>query len=143
MKVETPEEKRQRRKKERIERKNSKRVKKGGLIHIPGLNMSLFTKTFDEELKFVEDVMKCLPEMKHPHLLQNEEEILEEHLMENNPKSDDSKKREQFLRKMCQNKEMPARAVSHEELKERLHSKLAEMRKFLSTNSIRWSTGSQ
>jgi hypothetical protein len=75
-------------------------------------------------------VLQALPEVRRPHLFQEEEEKAEEYLLDEENPTKSEKKRAKFLAKMREGKgEQPTRALTHEELKERLHAKIAALSK--------------
>lgn len=127
---ETEEEKLKRRKEERKKRQLLKQLKRAGNLQ-EGKNLggskgpwlNKFGKIFDEETQFVTRVQLALPEVRNPYLY--EEEGGSQFLLED----EDKKKKERFEEGL--KSKSKDRALTHEELKDRLHKKIAELSRFM------------
>ncbi|ODN01742.1 Surfeit locus protein 6 [Orchesella cincta] len=135
---ETPEEKKKRRKLERISRKIANLKAAGKLVATPNAPkkvLSVFNQVWDRESGFVTEVMQCLPELRNPGLFLEDEERTEEYLAKDDDAQDEAKQKVKTLkffakvkkRMESQGLEHTERATSYQELKERLHRKIAEL----------------
>ncbi|CAL8092646.1 unnamed protein product [Orchesella dallaii] len=135
---ETPEEKKKRRKLERKSRVAANRQSTGKLVATPATPkkvLNAFNKVWDSENSFVTEVIQCLPELRNPGLLLEDDERTEEYLNQDDDAQDEVKekvKAQKFFAKVrrkmeSQGLEPTERATSYQELKERLHRKIAEL----------------
>lgn len=140
---ETLEEKRQRRKIERKQRTLAKRTRKGELVattfktNAPKKLLSMFNTVWDTETNFVKsEVLACLPEVRQPGLFLDDEERTDEYIKQGDETDDAAKEKEKtqkFFAKVRRNLVSQGvapeteRAKSYQELRERLHRKIAEL----------------
>lgn len=136
---ETPEEKKKRRKVERKKRILLKRQANGQLVTskpMPKKVLNLFNQVWERENKYVTQVMECLPEVRQPGLLLDEEERAEEYVSVMNggkgSRIDEEREKQKALAKVRKNLKREGfeanaeRATSYQELRARLQKKLAE-----------------
>jgi len=133
---ETELEKKARRKIERRGRTLSKKLKRldnksgSAVVSIlPKKTQKTFERTWDTEMKFVNQIIQVLPELKRSFV--EDDTVEDDYLLDDEDDGEKAEtKRERFLQKLKQGKtEETTRAVSHEELRARLHAKLAALRK--------------
>lgn len=134
---ETREEKVARRKLERKKRTLFKKQAKGELVPTkttPKKVVNLINQIWDRESKYVAQVMECLPEVRQPGLLIDEEERAEDYIStvkRGKELGDDEREKEKARERIRKNLKREGveligeRAKSYQELKERLQQKLA------------------
>lgn len=133
---ETEEEKLQRRREERKRRIAGKRLKSGVVVTktIAKKTVNFVNRVWEEENDFVMKVMECLPEVRQPGLLLDEEEKTEEYVSVAKKSGkgvpNEQKERQKALERIRKNLknegvELEERAKSYQELKLRLQQKLA------------------